>query len=105
MIGNAVAGFIALPPRTRPLRIAEASAVAGCVAVSVATAFRDALWPVFGTGSLSVPALAALTLGAGLVTSLVTAAVLLACSPYDSAGLRRHFGAAATHLRRPGTHR
>ncbi|MEU2420477.1 hypothetical protein ABZ619_05375 [Streptomyces sp. NPDC007851] len=106
VISNAVAGFIARPPRTRPRRIAEASAVAGCVAISAATAFRDALWPVFGTGSLtSVPALAALTLGAGLVTSLVTAALLLACFPYDSAGLRRRFGVAATHLRRPGTHR
>ncbi|GAA2501754.1 hypothetical protein [Streptomyces longisporus] len=106
VISNAVAGFIARPPRTRPRRIAEASAVAGCVAISVATAFRDALWPLFGTGSLtSVPALAALTLGAGLATSLVTAALLLACSPYDPAGLRRRFGAAATHLRRPGAHR
>lgn len=106
VISNAVAGFIARPPRTRPRRIAEASAVAGCVAISVTTAFRDALWPVFGTGSLtSVPALAALTLGAGLITSLVTAALLLACFPYDSSGLRRRFGAAATHLRRPGMHR
>ncbi|WEO96880.1 hypothetical protein A6P39_024200 [Streptomyces sp. FXJ1.172] len=106
VISNAVAGFIARPPRARPRRIAEASAVAGCVAISAATAFRDALWPVFGTGPLtSVPALAALTLGAGLVTSLVTAALLLACFPYDSSGPRRRFGAAATHLRRPGTHR
>ncbi|MGW1916864.1 hypothetical protein ACWCQS_40815 [Streptomyces sp. NPDC002076] len=106
MISNAAAGFIARPPRTRARRIAEAATVAGCVAISVATAFRDALWPVFGTGSLtSVPALAALTLGAGLVTSLVTAALLLACFPYDSSGLRRRRGAAATHLRRPGMHR
>ncbi|NUQ97382.1 MAG: hypothetical protein HOY79_12815 [Streptomyces sp.] len=106
VISNAVAGFVARPPRTRARRIAEVSAVAGCVAISVATAFRDALWPVFGTGSLtSVPALAALTLGAGLVTSLVTAALLLACLPYDASGSRRRFGAAATHLRRPGMHR
>lgn len=106
VISNAVAGFIARPPRTRARRITEASAVAGCVAISAATAFRDALWALFGTGSLtSVPALAALTLGAGLVASLVTAALLLVCFPYDSSGLRRRFGAAATHLRRPGTHR
>lgn len=106
VISNAVAGFIARPPRARPRRIAEASAVAGCVAISAATAFRDALWAVFGTGSLtSVPALAALTLGAGLVTSLVTAALPLVCFPYDPSGLRRRFGAAATHLRRPDMHR
>lgn len=106
VISNAVAGFVARPPRTRPRRIAEASVVAGCIAISIATAFRDALWPVFGAGSLtSVPALAALTLGAGLATSLVTAALLLACFPYDSSGLRRRFGTAATHLRRPGMHR
>ncbi|MEU5090097.1 hypothetical protein [Streptomyces sp. NPDC021356] len=106
VISNAVAGFIARPPRTRPRRIAEAAAVAGCVAISVATAFRDALWPLFGTGSLtSVPALAVLTLGAGLATSLVTAALLLACFPHGSSGPRRRFGAAATHLRRPGMHR
>ncbi|GGU96855.1 hypothetical protein GCM10010211_75270 [Streptomyces albospinus] len=106
VISNAVAGFIARSARTRPRRIAEVSVVAGCVAISVATAFRDALWPMFGTGSLtSVPALVALTLGAGLATSLVTAALLLACFPYDSFGLRRRFGAAATHLRRPDKHR
>ncbi|MGW5464167.1 hypothetical protein [Streptomyces sp. NPDC003996] len=106
VISNAVAGFIARPPRTRPGRIAEASVVAGCVAISVATAFRDALWRVFETGSLtSVPALAAFTLGAGLATSLVTAALLLACCPYDSSGSRRRFVAVATRLRRPPTHR
>ncbi|MEV7384768.1 MULTISPECIES: hypothetical protein [unclassified Streptomyces] len=83
VIGNAVAGFVARPPRTRRRRVAEASLVAGCVAISAATAFRDALWPVFGTGSLtSVPAMAALTLGAGLATFLATAALLLVCLPH-----------------------
>ncbi|WP_217553719.1 hypothetical protein [Streptomyces sp. GbtcB6] len=53
VISNAVAGFIARPPRTRTRRITEVSVVAGCVAISAATAFRDALWPVFGTGSLT----------------------------------------------------
>ncbi|MER6121800.1 hypothetical protein ABT173_03695 [Streptomyces sp. NPDC001795] len=107
VISNAVAGFIARPPRTRTRRIAEVSVVAGCVAISAATAFRDALWPLFGTGSLtSVPAMAALTLGAGLVTSVVTAALLLACLPRDpSSSGRRRFGAAALYWRRPGTHR
>jgi peptidoglycan/LPS O-acetylase OafA/YrhL len=79
VLGNAVAGFIARPPRSRPRRIAEASLVAGCVAIHLAVAFHDALWPVFGDGPLrSVPAVAVLTLGAGLVTSLVVAALLLA---------------------------
>lgn len=106
VISNAVAGFVARPPRSRPRRVAEASIVAGCVAISVATAFRDALWRGFGAGSLtSVPALVTLTLGAGLVTSLVTAALLMACHPSDSSGQRRSFGAVATRHRRPGTHR
>jgi hypothetical protein len=83
VISNAVAGFVARPPRTRARRVAEASVVAGCVAISLATAFRDALWPVFGTGSLtSVPALASLTLGAGAATALVTAGFLLARLPH-----------------------
>ncbi|MEV5877357.1 hypothetical protein AB0L75_24630 [Streptomyces sp. NPDC052101] len=107
VISNAVAGFIARLPRTRTRRIAEASTVAGCVAISVATAFRDALWPVFGTGPLaSVPALAALTLGAGLAASVITAAVLLACFPQGPSGSRRHqAGAAGIHFRRPGANR
>lgn len=83
VVSNAVAGFVARPPRSRPRRVAEASVVAGCVAISVATAFRDALWPAFATGApTSVPALAALTLGAGLATSLATA-VLLTTIRYD----------------------
>lgn len=76
--GNAVAGFIARPPRTRPRRTAEASVVTGCLAILVAVAFHDALWSALGAGPLTSPALAALTLGAGLATSLVTAALLLA---------------------------
>ncbi|MCD9877971.1 hypothetical protein [Streptomyces guryensis] len=70
VIRNGVAGFIARPPRTRHCRIAKASVVAGWIAISAATAFHDALWPVLGTGSpTAVPAVAALMLGAGLVTS------------------------------------
>ncbi|MFD8810987.1 hypothetical protein ACFV23_05715 [Streptomyces sp. NPDC059627] len=96
VLSNAVAGFIARPPRTRTRRITEVSVVAGCVAISAATAFRDALWPVFGTGSLtSVPAVASLTLGAGPATSVVTAALLLACCPHDpSRSGRRRAGDA-----------
>ncbi|MFR0357539.1 hypothetical protein [Streptomyces sediminimaris] len=106
VIGNAVAGFIARPPRTRKRRIAEVSVVAGCVAISAATAFRGALWPVFGTGPLtSVPALAALTLGAGAVTTVVTAAVLSTCFPRTpSRPARRRFGTAPSSRRRPDTH-
>lgn len=79
LVCNRVAGFIARPPLTRPRSTAEASLLAGCVTLQVATAFRDALWPVFGTGPLtSVPAVVALTLGAGLAASLVTAVLLLA---------------------------
>jgi hypothetical protein len=79
VISNAAAGFIARPPRTRTRRVAETSVVAACVAIQVAVAFRNALWPVIGAGSLtSVPALVALTLGAGLVASMATAGLLLA---------------------------
>ncbi|MFJ9151977.1 hypothetical protein ACIRP7_28865 [Streptomyces sp. NPDC102270] len=94
VISNAVAGFIARPPRTRLRRIGEASVVAGCIAISVARAFRDVLWSVFGSGSLtSVPALVALTLGAGLSPSMITAALLLTCT--RSASPRDRDGAAS----------
>lgn len=77
MICNELAGFVARPPRTRLRRVAEASAVAGGAAVQVAVAFRAELWTVTGAGSArSVPALVALTLGAGLATSLATAGLL-----------------------------
>ena len=77
MIGNAVAGFVARPPRTRPRRVAEASAVAGGAAVQVAVAFRAELGTVIGAGpAKSVPAVVVLTLGAGLATSLATAGLL-----------------------------
>jgi hypothetical protein len=57
--------------------VAEASAVAGGAAVQVAVAFRAELWTVIGTGpAKSVPAVVALTLGAGLATSLATAGLL-----------------------------
>jgi hypothetical protein len=57
--------------------VAEASAVAGGAAVQVAVAFRAELWTDIGVESAkSVPALVALTLGAGLATSLATAGLL-----------------------------
>lgn len=78
VIGNAVAGFVARPARTRSRRVAETSLAAGCVAVHAALAFRDALWHVAGAGPpTSAAAVLGLTLGAGLVTSLVTAGLLL----------------------------
>jgi hypothetical protein len=79
VIGNAVAGFVARPPRARARRVAETSVVASCVAIQVAVAFHDALGRAIGTGPpTSVPALAVLTLGPGLVTSLAAAGVLFA---------------------------
>lgn len=73
VISNAVAGFIARPDRSRARRAAEASVVAGCVAVHVAVAFHDQLWP----GPLSVADLVVLTLGAGAATSAASGAVLM----------------------------
>ncbi|MFI1096363.1 hypothetical protein [Streptomyces sp. NPDC020917] len=82
VIGNALAGFVARPPRSRIRRVTELSVVTGCVAVQLAIAFRDALWSALVGGSLSsVPALTALTLGAGAAASLLCAALLLARRP------------------------
>lgn len=73
VIGNAVAGFVARPPRTRVRRVAETSVVVGCLATLAAIAFHDTLWSVVATGPLTPPALAALTLGAGLAAALLSA--------------------------------
>lgn len=79
VVANAVTGFIARPSRGRPRRAAETSMVTGCVAIQVAVAFHGAPWP--GNGPMtSVPDLVTLTLGAGLVTGAITAALLLAGS-------------------------
>lgn len=78
VISNAIAGFIARPPRNRARRVSETAIVVGCVTVQVMVAFRDALWALIGSRPLdSVPVLAALTFGAGAVTALLTAAVML----------------------------
>ncbi|MFL6077111.1 MAG: hypothetical protein ACJ73S_27265 [Mycobacteriales bacterium] len=83
VVSNAVAGFVARPPRGRRRRVAEASTVTGCVAVQVATAFRDGLHRLIATGPVStVPVLATLTLGAGLVAALATAGLLAARTPH-----------------------
>jgi hypothetical protein len=79
VISNAIAGFIARPPRTPRRRVVETSAIAGCLAIQVAAAFRDALWRAISGRSLtSVAALVGLTLGAGLLTAAVTAGFMLA---------------------------
>lgn len=74
LIANAVAGFVARPERPWTRRAGEASVVAGCVAVQLAVAFRDALWP--GTVT-SVADAAALTFGAGAATAAVAGVLLM----------------------------
>jgi hypothetical protein len=78
VISNAIAGFIARPRRTRARNITETSVVAGCLATLIAIAFHDSLWSAFTAGPLTTAALVSLTLGAGVVVSLATAALLLA---------------------------
>ncbi|MFC4907259.1 hypothetical protein [Actinomadura gamaensis] len=71
LLTNAVAGFVARPPRSRPRRAAETSLIAGALATHLAIAFRNALWP--GPEPLtSVPAVMAFTFGAGLAAALAT---------------------------------
>jgi hypothetical protein len=50
--------------------------VTGCIAIQVATALRDPIWSLFtGRPVTSVPALIALTFGAGLLVGVLAAAV------------------------------
>ena len=81
VISNAIAGFIARPRRTRARGITETSVVAGCVATLIAIAFHDSLWSVLAVGPLTTAALVSLTVGAGVLVSLATAALLVARSP------------------------
>ena len=81
VISNAIAGFIARPRRTRARNITETSVVAGCLATLIAIAFHNSLWSAFTAGPLTASALVSLTLGAGVVMSLATAALLLALRP------------------------
>jgi hypothetical protein len=75
VLSNAVAGFIARPHRTR----AETAVLAGTAALVVTTAFRDPLWrAVTGAPVTTGPILVALTVGAGLAASALTAAALAA---------------------------
>lgn len=77
VVANASAGFIARPPRTRGRRVVEASVVAGAVALTLMTAFRDPVWTAFaGRPVPSVAVLVGLTVGAGLAASAIAAVVL-----------------------------
>ena len=87
VLSNSFVGFIALRPRSRVRRIAETSVVAGCVATLLAVAFHDGVWSVLGAGSLTFPGLAALSLGAGLLTTVLVAAVQ---APRGAHGPARH---------------
>jgi len=76
VISNAVAGFIARPPRSRVRRRVETAVLVGCIAALVTTAFRDTIWGALGRGALtSVPTLAGLTIGTGVAIFLLTLAV------------------------------
>ncbi len=74
-VGNAVTGCVARPPRSRARRTVEASALAGSLGVLAATAFHAPLWSALASGPLTPRGLAALTLGAGVAASLLTAVV------------------------------
>jgi hypothetical protein len=76
IISNAVAGFIARPPRTRLRRRVETAVVVGCIAAQITTAFRDAIWGALGRGAVTaVTTLVGLTIGAGVAVFLLTLAV------------------------------
>jgi hypothetical protein len=78
VISNAVACFIALPPRPPARRAAEAAVVLGGVAVQLAIAFHDPLWQlVRGRPLASASDLAVLTLVPGAAAALAAAAFLL----------------------------
>ena len=86
VLSNAFVGFIALRPRGRVCRLVETSVVAGCVATLLAVAFHDAVWSVLGAGTLTFSRLAALSLGAGLLTTVLVAAAMAPrpspCAPH-----------------------
>lgn len=78
VISNAVACFIARPPRSPARRAAEAAVVSGGVAVQLAIAFHDPLWHlVRGRPLASASDLAVLTLGPGAAAALAAAAFRL----------------------------
>lgn len=75
-IANSLAGFISRPPRSRGRRIAEASLVAGCLAVQLSEAFHDQIWSALtGHPAGTVAALVALTVGSGLAGAAAYAAL------------------------------
>jgi hypothetical protein len=76
VISNAVAGFIARPPRSRLRRRVEMAVVVACIAAQVTTAFRDTIWGALGRGAVTtVPTLVGLTIGTGVAIFLLTLAV------------------------------
>jgi hypothetical protein len=78
VISNAVACFIARPPRSPARRAAEAAVVSGGVVVQLAIAFHDPLWHlVRGRPLTSAADLAVLTLGPGAAAALTAAAFQL----------------------------
>lgn len=110
VICNAIAGFIARPPRSRSRRVVEASVVTGCGGFIAGIAFHAPLWQLVGTGPLTVPALTAVTLGTGLATCLITAALLATSLGRRIGGLLRRNAiggppprtGGSTHPRRAG---
>jgi hypothetical protein len=75
VLSNAVAGFIARPPITRT----ETTVIAGALALMLTTAFRDPLWTaISGAPVTTVAVLVALTVGAALAASALTAVALAA---------------------------
>jgi hypothetical protein len=92
VISNAVAGFIARPPRRRGQRVTETAVVAGCVAVLIAVAFRASIWCLGSRHPLdAVVPVVALTLGAGVAAAAITAVIaFLRTPPRPSSGSASH---------------
>lgn len=82
VISNAVAGFIARPPRSRAQRATESAVVAGSAATLTAVAFRADIWRLGSRHPLdTVAPLVMLTLGIGVAVALMTAVIVLRRSP------------------------
>jgi hypothetical protein len=84
LVGNALTGFVARPPRSRRRRTAEASVLAGGLGTLAATAFHAPLWSALSNSPLTPRALLTLTLTTAATTALLptlTTVVLLRRSP------------------------
>lgn len=78
MVTNALAGFIARPPRHPGRRIAETTIVAACLAIQVSEAFHDQIWQTLAGHPVdAVGELIALSGGAALIASAICAAAIL----------------------------